>query len=66
MSWTLTITGDCQDPEHGPACLVVPIRDYVHSHRKACDTVEQLVCEEFHDTYPAHVICDMCWTEDVK
>lgn len=64
MSWRLTIVGDCREPERGPACMSLPVSDYVHGHAAAADTVEQLVCEEFHDTYPQHVICEICWTHE--
>lgn len=65
MTWILTIIGDSLEPGEGPAGLVVPVREWTHSHRKACDTVEQLACEEFQDTYPRHRVCDMTW-RDVK
>lgn len=61
MTWILTVVGDCRDSGRGPACTVVPVSDYVHAHPAAADTVEQLVCEEFHDTYPRHCICDITW-----
>ena len=61
MTWILTIIGDCHEPDKGPACITLPVSDYVHGHSAAADTVEQLVCEEFHDTYPTHCICDITW-----
>lgn len=64
MTWTLTITGDCQEAGHGSACLVIPIRDWTHSHKEAVSVVEQLACEEFHDTYPQHCICEITWTRE--
>lgn len=60
MTWNLTIIGE-QREAPGIACMVVEISDYVHDHSAAADTVEQLVCEEFHDTYPAACICDIGW-----
>lgn len=60
MSWNLTIIGE-QREAPGIACMVVEISDYVHDHSAEADTVEQLVCEEFHDTYPAACICDIGW-----
>lgn len=65
MSWRLTILGEGLSP--GLACMSLPVSDYVHDHAAACDTVEQLVCEEFHDIYPQSVICEICWTyEDTR
>lgn len=64
MTWILTIIGDCRFPTDGIACMVVPVTDKVHDHPAAADCVEQLVCEQFHDTYPAHTICDLCWVHE--
>lgn len=61
MTWTLTIIGECRSDLPGMACMCVPVSDYVHNHSAAADTVEQLVCEEFHDTYPDCVIRDIGW-----
>lgn len=67
MTWRLTLIGDCVTQGTGPAVMSLPVSDYVHSHSAAADTVEQLVCEEFHDTYPQHKICEICWTyEDIQ
>lgn len=65
MSWMLTIVGDCRMGAVGAtAVMVVPITDRVHDHSGAADTVEQLVCEQFHEVYPWHCICEITWTRE--
>lgn len=64
MTWILTIIGDSHIPTEPPACMVVPVTDKTHDYPPAADCVEQLCCEQFHDTYPHHVICDLCWVHE--
>lgn len=62
MSWNLTIIGDSMDDDHEPlAVMVIEVSDNVHDYSPAADTVEQLVLEQFHDTYPHHCIGDIGW-----
>lgn len=64
MTWILTIIGDSYVPTETMACMVVPVMDKTHDYPPAADCVEQLVCEQFHDTYPHHVIGDLCWARE--
>lgn len=64
MTWTLIIIGDSYVRAEPSACMVIPVQDKTHDYAPSADTVEQLCCEQFHDTYPHHVICDLRWVHE--
>lgn len=64
MTWHLTIIGDSLVSAEPLAAMVVPVTDKTHDYAPAADAVEMLVCEHFHDLYPHHIICDLCWVHE--